>query len=133
MNFGTGRSPFTGGIAIKLLPLVSKNTKFEEIHPDAFQDSFKEMKSVFRKGTRTQGVIINSTFEGNGRKRNPDYAVGSFDKFIIDQKNKTVRAFIRDVKTQKIYEVYPNSLQRLNESVIFESNQYVKSIDSFRV
>jgi len=132
-SFGNGRSAFTGGISIKLLPLVSNNTKFEDIHPDAFQDSLKEMTSIFRKGIRTQGVIVNSTFEGNGKKKNPDYAVGSFDKFVVDNKNKTVRAFIRDIKTQRVFEVYPSSLQRLNESVVFESKQYVKSIDSFGV
>lgn len=129
----SGRSSFSGGVTIKMLPLSGANTRFEDIAPNTFEDNLREMSSVFRKGLRSKGVIINSMFEETGKKKHADYAVGSFDHFTIDRKNKIVRAFIRDPKTQKLFEVYPASLQRLNESIIYESNTYVKSINEFRV
>jgi hypothetical protein len=81
---------------------------------DDFEKEIREMTQQFRKGLRTSGIKVNSTF--TNPKKQPDLVIGRFESFKIDKDTKTIRAFIQDPKTLKPVEIYPESLNRLNES-----------------
>jgi hypothetical protein len=112
-NFVASKSPFSNGIAIKILPL-SDLSRTSPVKTDEFDAEIKEMNRHFKKGIRTSGIKVNSTFSNS--KKQPTIIIGRFDKFIIDKKTNTIRAFILDSQTLKPIEVYPESLNRLNES-----------------
>jgi hypothetical protein len=112
-NFVASKSPFSNGIAIKILPL-SDLSRVSPIKTDEFEKEVKEMIQMFRKGTRTSGIKVNSTFISS--KKEPEIVIGRFENFKIDKNSKTIRAFIRDARTLKTVEIYPESLNRLNES-----------------
>lgn len=112
-NFVASKSPFSNGIAIKLLPL-SDMSRVAPVQIDDFEKEIREMTQQFRKGLRTSGIKVNSTF--TNPKKQPDLVIGRFESFKIDKDTKTIRAFIQDPKTLKPVEIYPESLNRLNES-----------------
>jgi hypothetical protein len=97
-NFVASRSGFSNGIAISILPL-SDLSRPQQVEVD---------------GSRLTGVKVNSTFKN--KKHEPENIIGKFEAFKIDKKHKTIRAFIRDPKTMEVIEVYPETLNRLNES-----------------
>lgn len=110
-NFVASKSPFSNGVAIKLLPL-SDLSRPSQIEVDEFEEEVKAMNQQFKKGSRISGVKVNSTFTN----KDPQIIIGSFESLKIDKDTKTIRAFIRDPKSLKIIEVYPETLNRLNES-----------------
>lgn len=112
-NFIASRSNFSTGISIKVLPL-SDLSRVQPVDTDEFDQEIKELNSIFKKGSRLSGVKVNSVFKNKGGS--PDYCIGKFEGFKIDRKQKTIRAFVRDPKTMKISEVYPETLSRLNEA-----------------
>jgi hypothetical protein len=112
-NFVASKSPFSNGIAIKLLPLADLSRP-NQIKVDDFELEVQDITRHFRKGTRTSGIKVNSTF--SNKKRDPEIVIGRFDSFKIDKRTKTIRAFILDPHTLKPVEVYAESLDRLNES-----------------
>lgn len=112
-NFVASKSPFSNGIAIKLLPL-SDLSRPSEVEIDEFENEVKAMNQQFKKGSRISGIKVNSTF--SNKDKNPKIVIGKFESLKIDKETKTIRAFIRDPKTSKIIEVYPETLDRLNES-----------------
>lgn len=112
-NFVASKSPFSNGIAIKILPL-SDLSRVSPVPSDEFEREVKEMTQTFKKGARTSGIKVNSTFINS--KREPEMVIGRFESFTIDRDSKTIRAFIRDPRTLKTVEIYPESLNRLNES-----------------
>jgi hypothetical protein len=112
-NFVASKSPFSNGIAIKLLPL-SDLSRVSPVKIDEFEKEVQEMTQHFRKGLRTSGIKVNSTF--TSPKKEPEIIIGRFESFKVDKDTKTIRAFIRDPKTLKTVEIYPESLNRLNES-----------------
>lgn len=112
-NFIASRSNFSTGISIKLLPL-SDLSRVQPIEVDSFDQEVKELNSLFKKGSRISGVKVNSTFKNKGGSA--DYVIGKFEGLQVDRKQKAIRAFIRDPKSMKVVEVYPETLSRLNES-----------------
>ena len=112
-NFVASKSPFSNGIAIKLLPLADLSRP-AKVNVDEFDSELKDMSRHFKKGSRTSGIKVNSTF--SNKDRDPEIVIGRFDCFKVDKRTKTIRAFILDPKTLKPVEVYPESLNRLNES-----------------
>lgn len=112
-NFVASKSPFSNGIAIKVLPL-SDLSRITPVEIDEFEKEVREMTQHFKKGARTSGIKVNSTFINS--KKEPEIVIGKFESFKIDNNSKTIRAFIRDPKTLKPVEIYPESLNRLNES-----------------
>jgi hypothetical protein len=112
-NFVASKSPFSNGIAIKLLPL-SDLSRPAQVEIDEFEEEIKAMNRQFKRGSRISGVKVNSTFAT--KDKNPQVVIGNFESLKIDKQTKTIRAFIRDPKTLKTIEVYPETLNRLNES-----------------
>lgn len=112
-NFAASKSPYSGGIAIKILPL-SDLSRVNPVQIDAFDNGVNQLSREFKKGSRISGVKVNSTFVN--KKKEPTVIIGKFESLKIDKSTKTIRAFIRDPKTLKITEVYPTTLTRLTES-----------------
>lgn len=112
-NFIAARSNFSSGISIKVLPL-SDLSRVQPVEIDEFDQEVKELNSLFKKGSRISGVKVNSIFKNKNNK--PDYIIGKFEGLKIDRQQKAIKAFIRDPKTMKVEEVYPETLSRLNES-----------------
>lgn len=112
-NFAAARSPYSMGIAIKILPL-SDLSRVKPVDVDPFQDGINQLNNQFKRGSRIKGVKVNSTFIN--KKNEPTVIVGKFESLKIDRETKTIRAFIRDPETLEIVEVYPETLTRLTES-----------------
>lgn len=125
-NFVASRSPFSNGISIKLLPLADLSRP-SPIEIDEFRNEVDEMNRLFKKGSRISGIKVNSQFVG---EKEPEMIIGKFESLKIDKENRVIRAFIRDPKSLKLIEVYPQSLNRLTES---KSNLYAKTFLEFLI
>lgn len=112
-NFVASKSNFSTGISIKVLPL-SDMSRVQPVDVDEFTQELRQLTEAFKKGSRITGVKVNSTFMAKNHQ--PEYVVGQFESFKVDKQQKTIRAFIRDPKTMKVVEVYPETLYKLNES-----------------
>jgi hypothetical protein len=97
-----------------LADLSKPNT---DVEPSDFEKEVKELTNQFRAGSRIKGLKVNSVHTS----KNPSQVVGKFDSFKIDKNTKTIRAFITDPNTLEKYEVYPESLIKLNESAQYHS------------
>lgn len=112
-NFAASKSPYSSGIAIKILPL-SDLSRVNPVQIDAFDDGINQLNRQFKKGSRISGIKVNSTF--TNKHKQPTVIIGKFESLRVDRATKTIRAFIRDPQTLKITEVYPTTLTRLTES-----------------
>jgi hypothetical protein len=112
-NFVASKSPFSNGIAVKILPLADLSRP-AQVKSNDFEREVHQLSQHFKKGNRLSGVKVNSQF--SNKKREPEMIIGRFDSFKIDDATKTIRAFILDPKTLKPVEVYPETLSRLSES-----------------
>lgn len=118
-NFVAARGNFTPGIAIKILPLSDLSKPNTDPVTDPFEEYTRELTSTFKPGTRMKALKVNSVHT----EKNPKPIVGKFDSFKVDKKTKTIRAFILDPKSLEKYEVYPESLTRLNESQSYDNGR----------
>jgi hypothetical protein len=118
-NFIASRSNFTPGIAIKILPLSDLSNPRPEIVPDEFHEEVKQLNNMFKSGSRIKGIQVNSVHT----QKTPTSVVGKFDSFKVDNRTKTIRAFIIDPNTLEKHEVYPESLVKLNESTQYQSGR----------
>ena len=112
-SFVAASNDFSAGIAIKILPLADMSRP-QTVEQDDFAMELQELNNQFKKGSRIGGIIVNSTFKN--KDGHPETIIGKFECFKIDHKHRNIRAFIRDSKTLKLVEVYPETLSRLNES-----------------
>lgn len=122
-NFVASRSNFSSGISIRVMPL-SDMSRPQEVNVDEFDQDVKQLNHAFKKGVRISGVKVNSPF--TNRKENGIQIIGNFDSFKIDKKNKTIRSYIRDPKTMKLVEVYPQTLTRLAESKNHQAKTFLE-------
>ena len=60
-NFAAAKSPYSNGIAIKILPL-SDLSRVVPVNIDAFANSINQLNQQFKRGSRISGVKVNSTF-----------------------------------------------------------------------
>lgn len=111
-NFVASRSNFSSGISIQVLPL-SDLSRPQMVNVDDFDREIKQLSQAFKAGSRISGIKVNSQFKG--KRGEGESVVGKFESFKIDKPNQVIRAFIRDPKTMKVVEVYPETLTRLNE------------------
>ena len=124
-NFVASKSPFSNGIAIKILPLADLSRP-AKVEVDEFKNQVDAMNRHFKKGSRISGIKVNSQFIGD---KEPEMVIGKFESLKIDNENKVIRAFIRDPQSLKLIEVYPQSLNRLTES----KSNYAKTFLEFLV
>jgi hypothetical protein len=122
-NFAAAKSPFSNGISIKILPL-SDLSRVATVNIDSFGDEVNRLSQQFQKGSRISGVKVNSTF--TNRQKEPTVIIGKFESLRIDRPTQTIRAFIRDPKSMKIVEVYPETLNRLTESKNYKAKTFLE-------
>ena len=124
-NFIATRGPFSSGIAIKVLPL-SDLSKIQVSEPDEFEIFIKELSNSFKIGSRISGIKVNSKFVNSNKQ--PEYIIGKFNGFKIDKADKVIRAFIKDPNSLEIIEVYPDSLNKLNENIDYFAKTFIDFI-----
>lgn len=122
-NFAAAKSPFSNGISIKILPL-SDLSRVATVNIDSFGDEVNRLSQQFQRGSRISGVKVNSTFTNS--QKEPVVIIGKFESLRIDRKTQTIRAFIRDPKSLKIVEVYPETLNRLTESNHYRAKTFLE-------
>lgn len=110
-NFTAGRSKFTPGISIKLVPLIDMSvngdpgfTKLDRL--------VAKLRHYFKPGDRIRGLVINSQLTSE----NGHIAVGKLYKIRPDYSNDHVRVWIKDPRTLNVKEVYVDSIERIYES-----------------
>jgi hypothetical protein len=129
-NFVMGRSQFTPGISIKILPLsdLSRNA---DVGVTEFRQYVNTINNMFKPGDRIRGIEMNSMLteeDDDGTQ-----VVGRFDKIKVDYSNQQIRAFIKDPSTMKITEVYPGTMERIMESSTYtpKSSRLIPDFESF--
>lgn len=120
-NYITNQSGFNGGISVKFAAL--KDMSFPEEHKSTDFDRLANHYQGLRIGSRVQGQLINTGFNP---KNKPQIIIGKLASVKIDRKRKEIRTYVRDFKTNEIYEIYAHTLNQLHES-------YVKTFSSFIV
>jgi hypothetical protein len=129
-NFVMGRSQFTPGISIKILPLsdLSRNA---DVGVTEFRQYVNTINNMFKPGDRIRGIEMNSMLteeDDDGTQ-----VVGRFDKIKVDYSNQQIRAFIKDPSTMKTTEVYPGTMERIMESSTYtpKSSRLIPDFESF--
>lgn len=127
-NFVMGRSQFTPGISIKILPLsdLSRNA---DVGISEFRQYVNTINNMFKPGDRIRGIEMNSLLKDD----DGDQVVGKFENIKIDYQNKQIRAFLKDPVTLKRTEVYPETMERLmeNSTYISKSSRLIPNFESF--
>lgn len=128
-NFVMGRSQFTPGISIKILPLsdLSRNA---DVGISEFRQYVNTINNMFKPGDRIRGIEMNSLVKEDD---DGEQVVGRFDNIKVDYENKQIRAFVKDPVTMKKTEVYPDTMERLMESKSYNTSQTgtIPSFESF--
>ena len=128
-NFVMGRSQFTPGISIKILPLsdLSRNA---DVGISEFRQYVNTINNIFKPGDRIRGIEMNSLVKEDD---DGEQVVGRFDNIKVDYENKQIRAFVKDPVTLKKTEVYPDTMERLMESKSYNTYQtgIIPSFESF--
>lgn len=128
-NFVVGRSQFTPGISIKILPLsdLSRNA---DVGISEFQQYVNTINNMFKPGDRIRGIEMNSLLKED---EDGEQVVGRFDTIKVDYDNKQIRAFLKDPVTMKKTEVYPDTMERIMESKQYKSvnNLAISSFETF--
>ena len=123
-NFTSGRSQFTPGISIKLLPLSDMS-----VHGDPgiseFDSQISIIKKFFKLGDRVRGKIVNS-FIDNEEGRS---TVGKLEKLKIDRRNHKITAFVQDPETLETTEIYVDTMERITEArnMAMSFSQFINS------
>ena len=128
-NFVMGRSQFTPGISIKILPLsdLSRNA---DVGISEFRQYVNTINNMFKPGDRIRGIEMNSLLKEDDEG---EQVVGRFDNIKVDYENKQIRAFVKDPVTLKKTEVYPDTMERLMESASYNKPRtgVIPSFESF--
>lgn len=110
-NFTTGRSQFTPGISIKLLPLSDMSKNGDAGFTD-FDSQVNIIKKFYKLGDRVRGKAINSFIESEeGRE-----VVGKLCKLTVDRRNHKITALVKDPETLETEEIYIDTMERISES-----------------
>lgn len=110
-NFVMGRSQFTPGISIKMVPL-SDMSHNGDVGISEFENGVNTIKKFFKPGDRVRGILVNSQLKSeNGRT-----IVGKLINIDVNQRNHTIKAYIKDPVTLKKQEIYIDTMERIYES-----------------
>jgi hypothetical protein len=110
-NFTTGRSQFTPGISIKLLPLSDMSVN-GEAGISEFDSQVNIIKHFFKLGDRIRGKIINSFIDSEDGR----IVVGKLEKINVDRRNHKITAFVQDPETLEKTEIYVDTMERIVEA-----------------
>ena len=111
-NFVMGRSQFTPGISIKMLPLADMSRKNGEAGISEFDHNVSIIRQYFKPGDRVRGILVNSQFESESGRT----IVGKLSRVAVDRRNHTIKTYIKDPETLKEQEIYVDTMERIYES-----------------
>ena len=120
-NFVTGRSQFTPGISVKLLPLTDLSRK-GNVSVSKLDNMIGILRHYFKPGDRVRGKVVNSFLDSEDGR----VAIGKLEKIDIDRRNNTITVLIKDPETLEKTQIYLDSMERIMESIYF-----AKSFDQF--
>jgi hypothetical protein len=124
-NFTTGKSQFTPGISVKLVPLMDMSVKGDPGLSE-FDMALAKIKMFFKPGDRVRGTIVNSQLESeHGR-----VMVGRLEKIVPNYKDSTIRAWVRNPSTLESFEIYVDTIERLYESESSRALSFQQFINS---
>lgn len=127
-NFVMGRSQFTPGISIKQLPLADLSVNGDVGVSDLTQ-YVNLLRKMFKPGDRVRAMKMNSMLKEDD---DGEIVVGKFDNMKIEYDTKRVRAYIKDPKTLKQSEIYPETLERIFESYSPQTKSiFITDFDTF--
>ena len=110
-NFVTGRSQFTPGISIKLLPLSDMSHKGDS-GVGEFDRNVNIIKYYYKPGDRIRGILVNSQHESDGGRT----VVGKLSEIKVNRRDNTIKVYIKDPSTLEKKEIYVDTMERLYES-----------------
>jgi hypothetical protein len=112
-NFVMGRSQFTPGVSIKLLPLTDMSRKGGDPGKSEFESNINLIKHYYKPGDRVRGVLVNSKM---GKDTDGRIVVGKLNKIDINRRDKTIKVYIIDPSTLESKEIYVDTMERIFES-----------------
>ncbi len=123
-NFVTGRSQFTPGVSIKLLPLSDMSRK-GDTGVSEFDRNVNIIKYHYKPGDRVRGVLVNSQINNKNGKT----VVGRLSEVKVNRRDNTIKIFIKDPSTLEKSEIYIDTMERLYESKnrILSFSQFINS------
>jgi len=110
-NFVTGRSQFTPGVSIKLLPLSDMSRKGDPGVTE-FDRNVNIIKYHYKPGDRVRGILVNSQVDSRDGK----IVIGKLSEVKVNHRDKTIKIYIKDPKTLEKKEIYVDTMERLYES-----------------
>jgi hypothetical protein len=111
-NFVMGRSQFTPGISIKLLPLSDMSHKGGDAGISEFDYNVNIIKQYYKPGDRVRGILVNSQLnKDNGRT-----VIGKLTKVEINRRDHTIKIYIHNPETLEEQEIYVDTMERIFES-----------------
>lgn len=123
-NFVTGRSQFTPGVSIKLLPLSDMSRK-GDTGVSEFDRNVNIIKYNYKPGDRVRGVLVNSQINN----KNGKMVIGRLSEVKVNRRDNTIKIFIKDPSTLEKSEIYVDTMERLYESKnrILSFSQFINS------
>lgn len=123
-DFMTQRGPFAPAMSIKLLPLKDLSLPPKSVYNE-FDKFVDNIKHNIKRGDLVKAVPVNGQFN-----ESESAVLGRVSNLNIDYKHKRVRVFVRDINTNKEFEVYPETIFRENTKLT-ESCKYVMDYTEF--
>jgi hypothetical protein len=112
-NFVVGKSQFTPGVSIKLLPLSDMSRNGDPGIGD-FDRKVSLIKYYYKPGDRVRGILVNSHLKSDEGR----IVVGKLNRVEINRRDNTIKVFIKNPETLEIQEIYVDTMERLYESKI---------------
>lgn len=112
-NFVTGRSQFTPGVSIKLLPLSDMSRKGDPGISE-FDRNVSIIKNYYKPGDRVRGILVNSQIGSEDGRM----VIGKLNRVEINRRDHTIKVFIKNPETLETEEIYVDTMERLYESKI---------------
>ena len=123
-NFTLGRSQFTPGISIKQSPLTDMS-KNGDPGFSPMDNMLSRVRQFFKPGNRVRGTRINSLLRDE-----PKTVVGKIVKIEPNYANDSIRVWIKDQLTQRVFEIYLESMEKVYENggLALGFNQFVETL-----
>lgn len=110
-NFVMGRSQFTPGVSIKLVPLSDMSKKGDP-GTSEFDHNINVIKQYFKPGDRVRGILVDSHLSS----KNGKYITGKVHEVKVNRRDHTIKVYVKDPETLDIKEIYVDTMERIFES-----------------
>lgn len=122
MDYTSSSGEYNPAFSLKMLPLKDMAPPVQHKYSD-FDRFVDNIKSYLKVGDKVKAAPMNSDLK-------KEFVTGPIVSIKIDYKNKTVRMHVRDLQSNQIVEIYPNTVYRengpTNESHIMSFEEFAK-------